>query len=418
MVELRDVLNRDFWRAHATEAAYIGAAAVLFAIFLVATFPYSDAVSGVLAPAGLALKSADQRVSFPFGAELEDVRLISLTSPGAPLLESERIKVTPALGSLLLFHPGVNATAAMSGGVVKVSAHRGGDGTHVAFDLDALNLAQSRGLAAIGASLAGTLSGAGELVLATDDSGSQSGDVTLKADGMNLRVGPGMPAIKFGDVTAKLKLAGAVLMVEELKSSAGDLTLDGHGTIRPAADWRQSPIRLNVRMGLSADAQSRLQFLVAMLPHPPGDEPYEIGGTLGNPIFMGGRAPHAPRIESASVAPTATDRTSRLEQWRERMEQRRAERAAQRAERAEQRASRAERGPRRGFGGGFGGKGAGRAQRGLGEANRTFGAPVAPQVVAPAAPEMSSGDNSNAGDESSAKDEDTDSSDSSDSDDN
>jgi type II secretion system protein N len=401
MAELRDVLNRDFWRAHATEAAYAGAAAALFAIFLIATFPYSDAVSGVLAPAGLALKSADQRVSFPFGAELDDVRLVSLTSPGAPLLQSERIKVTPALGSLLWFHPGVNATADLSGGVVRVSAHRGGDGTHVAFDLAALNLAQSRGLSAIGASLAGMLSGSGELVLASDDSDSQSGDIALRAAGMNLRVGPGMPAISFGDVNAKLKLAGAALTLEELKSSGGDVALDGHGTIRPAADWRQSPINLTVRMQLSAEAQSRLQFLVAMLPHPPGDQPYQIGGTLGSPIFLGAGHMIAPRIESASVAPAATDRDTRLQQWRERMEQRRAERTAQRL-------SRGDRSQRHGFGR----QNLIRRPPRLGAANRPLQVPAAPQI--------SSGDNSSSGDDSSMqdKDEDSDSSDSSDNNDN
>jgi type II secretion system protein N len=397
MVDLRDVLDPEFWRAHATEAGYAGAAVALFLIFLIATFPYSDAVSGVLAPAGLALKSADQHVSFPFGAELDDVRLVSLESPGTPLLQSDRIKVTPALGSLLIFHPGVNAAADIAGGVVRVSARRSGDGTHVSFDMSDLNLAQNRGLAAIGASLAGLLSGSGDITLASDDSGGQSGDFSLKAAPMALRVGPGMPAINFGTVNANLQLMGSVLSLRELKSSGGDLVLNGRGTIRPAANWRQSPIALTVGIDVSPDAQSRLQFLTAMLPYPPGGQPYQIGGTLGSPVFMGGgRVPSAaPRIESASAAPAVNDRASRLEQWRARMEQRRAERGDQR--------------------GGFGRSRAGHQPRSRFAGGRPF---TVPAVPAPVSPQVTSGDNSNSNDSSAQQDKDDDDSDSSDKSDN
>ncbi len=316
MVDLRDYLSRDFWRTHALEAGYAGAGVVFFALFLVATFPYSDAVSNVLAPMGLGLKSGDQKLSLPFGVELEDVRLVSLTAPGAPLLQSDRIKVAPALGSLLLLHPGVRARADLYDGIVSVSARRSGGGTQISFDLSSLNLARNRELASLGANLAGLLSGSGTMLLAADDPASQSGDLGLTATGVNLRVGTGMPAITLGNVNARLKLAGGALSLEQFRSSGGELTLDGQGTIRPASDWRQSPINLTVKMAFSPGAQSRLQFLLAMLPHLPGDEPYRILGTLGAPIFVG--APSAAPLQSATTG-LPSGKTGRLARLRQAM---------------------------------------------------------------------------------------------------
>ena len=74
-------LTAAFWREHLLLASYGIWGLFLFLVFLISSFPYRDALSGALSPAGLTLSYEDQHFHFPIGAEMENVRLVRLGNP-------------------------------------------------------------------------------------------------------------------------------------------------------------------------------------------------------------------------------------------------------------------------------------------------------------------------------------------------
>ncbi len=303
--DFREFLNPEYWRSHAVEAGYAVCGVVFFVVFLAATFPYSDALSHALAPLGVTVTSSGQKFALPFGAELQDVRLLPIATHGAaPILQSDSVKVAPSLLSFLMLHPGVSASAQIYDGVVTVSASRSGDGTRLGINASGLNIAQFRGLASIGANVAGFLGASGVLRISGDGSGAQDGDLALDAGGVTLKFGPTMPSIKLGDLDAKLALNGNQLSVQDLKNKDGDLDISGSGVITLAPSWSDSPINLRVKMTPAAAAQSRLAFLSAILPPMPDGQPYRIVGTLGAPQLLGLNLPST-AMAAPSESPAA-----------------------------------------------------------------------------------------------------------------
>ncbi|HLI78728.1 MAG TPA: type II secretion system protein GspN, partial [Candidatus Binataceae bacterium] len=101
---------RDFVHARARLLAYIAVGVLLFFAFLLATFPYGDTLSGVLAPTGLRLSMRDQGISFPFGIRMDGVMLDS-PDGSRQVFQSERLRVRPALLSWLIGAPAVSISA-------------------------------------------------------------------------------------------------------------------------------------------------------------------------------------------------------------------------------------------------------------------------------------------------------------------
>ena len=119
---------------------------------------------------GLEVVSTSQRASFPFGAQLSGVRLISTRPTSAGLLvESPAVTIAPAFLSMLTMHPGVRVKAALYDGVVNVTIRPSGGGTAISYDLDSIELARQQLWTIPGASAAGALSGSGNLLLSPDD---------------------------------------------------------------------------------------------------------------------------------------------------------------------------------------------------------------------------------------------------------
>jgi len=283
--DFNQYLSREYWRAHQLELAYGIAAFVLFLAFMFATFPYGPALKAALGPMGLRFESSEQSLAFPFGARLDNVEVRSLT-PGPALFTSESVRIWPALGSLLLFHPGISASAQAYGGNLKVSVHRSGDGAAVSFDTNKLDLAALHLLKEIGVALGGELSGEGKITIDPVSPGSDSGAAHLTAKGFLIRIPGPMPALGLGDVELTAKLNDGTVQLSEVKSSGGDLTIDGHGTIRlDSTDWRQSALAIDFTLTPSPTARQRLAFLLNFLPHPPGTGPYKLVGTISSPLF-------------------------------------------------------------------------------------------------------------------------------------
>jgi len=284
MPDYNQYLNADYWREHQLELAYGVAAFILFLGFLFTTFPYSLALQGALAPMGLRVESSGQGFALPFGARLENVRVRSMGTGTPPVFESESVRVWPALGSLLLFHPGVSASAKAYDGTLRLDAHRSGDGAVISFGADSVDLAHVRLLKEIGAALGGVLSGDGDITIDPVSPDDDSGEIHLTAKGFMFRIPGPMPALGFGDTELRAHLDRGIIVIDQLKSKDGDLDIDGHGSLRlDPSDWRQSHLAIQFTLLPSATARRRLSFLLAFLPHPPGTAPYKLGGTVATP---------------------------------------------------------------------------------------------------------------------------------------
>jgi type II secretion system protein N len=279
-------LSLDYWRAHSLELWYGIAGFVLFLVFLFATFPYAPAIKGVLLPLGLRFDSGEQQLALPFGARLSNVSVRSFTPETAPIFQSPSVRIWPALGSLLLLHPGVSGNADSYGGSLWFNVHRLGDGAKVSFDANKLDLASFHLLRRIGAALGGELSGDGRIAIDPVSPADNSGTAHLIARGFLIRIPGPMPATRLGEVDLKVRLDKGVLQVEELKSSEGDLAVDGHGSIRlDTEDWHQSALALQFMLTPAATARQGLAFLINLLPHPPNGVPYKLGGTIASPLL-------------------------------------------------------------------------------------------------------------------------------------
>ena len=263
--------------------AYTIVGLTLFAAYLISTFPYSQTLTKVLAPMGLEVSSASQRANFPFGAQLSDVRLISTRNASINLLvESPAVTIAPSYLSMLTMHPGVRVKAALYDGVVNVTIRPTKLGTAISYDLDSVELARQQLWTIPGASAAGALSGTGNILLSPDDI-AETGDGVLSAAGLTFTSALTSAPIRLGDGHSKFKLDQGTLTIEELTTSGGDLTLTAEGTIQLAPDPAQSELQIQFTLSIAPAAASHLALLLAILPHPPGPEPYHLTGTLAAP---------------------------------------------------------------------------------------------------------------------------------------
>lgn len=276
-------MERDFFRAHRLEAAYAIFGLLIFAIFLFSSFPYQDALSGVLAPMGLRFSSRDQGFSFPYGVSMDGVMLSDAKSAGRPVFESDRVRLTPALLPLLLGSPGVHVRADAYGGALSLTASRSGDGTVLRFSASDVHLERYQALRMLGLNLGGSLSGDGRAYVSPRDLAADSGVLRLSAAQASFRLAPGMPPLKVGDLTAVLNLDGGKLNIQELESHGGDLSLSGRGVIELEPDASQSALAIRFELKTTPAARARLGFLLNFLPHPPNSTPYFLHGTLGAP---------------------------------------------------------------------------------------------------------------------------------------
>jgi type II secretion system protein N len=262
---------------------YVAVGLSLFAAYLISTFPYSTTLSNVLAPMGLEVSSSSQSASFPFGARLSGVRLISTRPASAGLLvESPAVTIAPAFLSMLTMHPGVRVKAALYDGLVNVTLRPSRLGTAINYDLDSVELARQQLWTVPGASAAGALSGSGNLLLSPDDI-AETGDGVLSAVGLTLTSAFASSPIRLGEGHSKFKLDQGTLTIEQLTTSGGDLTITAEGTIQLAPDPGQSELAIEFTLSIAPAASSQLAVLQAVLPHPPGPQPYHLTGTLNAP---------------------------------------------------------------------------------------------------------------------------------------
>src|SRR5260370_89948 len=143
--DVRESAPQSRWRTWGVRLGYVVFGFVIFAGFLFATFPYTATLSKVLAPIGYEFSSASQRIRFPFGAELTQVRVSSI-APAAQnrVIECPLMTIAPSLLSLLTLQPGVRVKANLYDGIARATIRPSGGGTAVSYDLDEVNIAQQR----------------------------------------------------------------------------------------------------------------------------------------------------------------------------------------------------------------------------------------------------------------------------------
>ncbi len=232
---------------------------------------------------GLEVSSASQSASFPFGARLSGVRLISTrAASGGLLIESPAVTIAPAFLSMLTMHPGVRVKAALYDGIVNVTLRPSGSGTAISYDLDSLDLARQHLWTIPGASVVGALSGTGSLLLSPADI-AETGDGILSAAGLTFISALASSPIRLGEGHSKFKLDQGTLTIEQLATTGGDLTLSAEGTIQLAPDPGESELAIQFTLSTSPAAASQLAMLLAVLPHPPGPQRYLLTGTLNAP---------------------------------------------------------------------------------------------------------------------------------------
>jgi type II secretion system protein N len=258
---------------------------VIFAGFLFATFPYTATFSKVLAPMGYEFSSASQRIRFPFGAELTQVRMSSI----APTAQSRAIEcplmtIAPSLISLLTFQPGVRVKANIYDGIARATIRPSGGGTALSYDLDAVNIAQQRMFALpADAAASGTMSGHGKLWFSPTDLATDSGYGEMNGAGLAITSDFLNMPIRLGNAHAKFKVDRGYLTIEELTTTDGDVTLSATGTIQLAEDPADSTVAIKFTIAPTPAAASRLSLLFALLPRHNGTEPYQLTGTLSAP---------------------------------------------------------------------------------------------------------------------------------------
>lgn len=277
---LSRLFNRGFIREHAIQIAYGAAGVILFVTFLFATFPYADALSGVLAPMGLRLTSHETGISFPIGIKMSDASLASILD-GRTVFQSDQLRITPSLLSMLLGSPGVKVHADAYGGKLELRARQAGDATALAFSGSELHLERYAALRAMGLNLGGVFSGDGDFLISQQDFAANHGEMHLTAYDALFRIFSGAPPIKIGNLIANIKLDKGKLTFEKVESQGGDLMISGGGVIELEPNLPDSGVAIKFQLETTPVGRAQLGILLNFLPHPPNSTPYFIHGTLG-----------------------------------------------------------------------------------------------------------------------------------------
>ncbi len=283
---MADFPARGFWRAHYVQLVYALAGLLLFFAFIVAWFPYRQALSAALAPMGYRISIGSQGYAFPFAAALHDVTIAPAAMPGPVLLSSNRVVVAPSFISFLMFHLGIRVRADLFGGIIDATARPNNGGTTLNFGLDAIQIETLKLLTSYGLIASGSLSGSGAASLTQGGIVGATGNADLKAADLQIAPPAPFPAVSLGQADGTFTLSNGTVRIASLKTHGGDIVLTASGTINLGDSPADSTIDVEFTMIPMNDAAARLGPLFAGLPHPPGPEPYHLRGTLIAPAIM------------------------------------------------------------------------------------------------------------------------------------
>lgn len=256
----------------------------VFAAFLIASFPYDDVLSTLLAPYRLKLVYREQRLHLPIGVTFDGVDLVSIaSSPSQLLLRSPRIALRPTLGAILSGRTGLGFDAEVYRGTLNATLDQEAGAIGVTFKARALDLGQSQALSQFGATLGGTFSGGGSGRIDGPALVRSAGRATLEGRNVTLEVTHGFPLIHLGAVSGRLLLEHGVLRFTDLEAHGGDVEARADGTLQLADDPAESTVAARVSLTPTPSGRAHFGLLFNMLPHPPSAGPYEVRGPLRSP---------------------------------------------------------------------------------------------------------------------------------------
>jgi type II secretion system protein N len=282
-------------------AGYGVFAAILFFAFVTASFPYADTLSALIAPMSMKVVFQRQAMSFPIGARLENVRLISITNEQT-LLQSPGVTVSPGVVCFFLFRPCLRIRAQIYGGMIDVTVHQSARTTIVDSEFESLKLAHLSRTAGesedrtsraegngqgdaplkLGVTLSGELSGSGSARVTGQDLDAGNASMILLGRHVEAAVVNGLPPLDLGIVRGKVLVAQGVATLQ-LRAYGSDGELEANGRIRLAPDIANSTVQITVSLTPTTKGRASFGFLLNMLPHAPGDGPYHVDGALRSP---------------------------------------------------------------------------------------------------------------------------------------
>jgi type II secretion system protein N len=263
-------------------AIYAIFAVLLFIAFLVASFPYADTLSSICAPIQLRIVYRSQRMSFPMGARLEDLQVISTAMLSNQIVfRSPEVVVAPTLASLVFGHPGISISTPLYGGEIHAVVNKRRDLAVAEFKLYSVNLAQVSALLQSDVAINGELSGSGSLQVKGNLLNAGTGQFTV--NGRKLTLAIFNTPLRLGTVAAQLSLAGNLLTIHQAEAHGADASIRANGELLLGPDPADSDIELIVSLTPTQEGSARFGPLIKMLPHPPEAGDYRISGRLISP---------------------------------------------------------------------------------------------------------------------------------------
>jgi type II secretion system protein N len=264
--------------------ALIAAALAIFVAFLIASFPYDDVASTMLAPYQLKLTYQAQHFHLPIGVALNNVDLVSIASrPSQLLVQSPNLALRPTLGSLLLGRPGLSLDAEVYGGALHATLEQKAGTIDVIFAAQALNLDGSGFLNQFGALMGGTLSAEGLAQIHGPMLAKETGQANVAGHNVTVEITHGFPMIHLGTVTGRILLENGVLTFTRFETHNGDVESKADGIVELSADVANSTIAAKIYLNPTPSGREHFGLLFNMLPHPPSEGPYEVRGPLLSP---------------------------------------------------------------------------------------------------------------------------------------
>ncbi|HUN59918.1 MAG TPA: type II secretion system protein GspN [Candidatus Binataceae bacterium] len=268
-------------------AAYLAVGGLVFAAFLISSFPYSATVSSMLAPYHLRLAYDRQRISPPIGVELINVSLIpDGAKPSDPLLQSPMVTLAPTFSALFMGHPGFHLRARLYDGIVKTNVSQRAGIIDFDFNVSAINPAQCLLFHALGAIVEGRVSAAGTARIVSPNLPDNSAELTVDAHQIVVTLinGIGFPPIELGNVTGAVQLSGGTLAIERAQATGGDAEIEAAGSIQLGATLADSTVDLQFTLNPTPAGRDHLGFFLNLLPHHQDPaSPYILNGPLLQP---------------------------------------------------------------------------------------------------------------------------------------
>jgi type II secretion system protein N len=270
---------------------------ILFAVFLVANFPFGIVLNRVLQMVeipNMRVEVGDARFAWWHGFELQRVRVASTTPDQPPLLEAASLYVRPGLDGLLRGRlDSVHISGPMYGGQIDGSFGRGDDVTRATLTLDRVDLQRYPALRLVlpEGQIGGVVSG----VISVEAHGGDSAETKAageldvrKASIVDLKVEQfPVPPLHFDTATLKFSLQANRLDIQELEADGPELKLLASGQVAVRAPVADSVLNLKVTVAAGPDSPDTVKGLLSLLPPLPKgqkpDSPRVISGTLAKP---------------------------------------------------------------------------------------------------------------------------------------